>query len=263
MTALLRKTLRDQRRALVAWGIGLASVAVMYSAFYPSVRDSAPDLQRYLEKLPEAFKDLIGGDFTSPAGYLRSETFSTLGLILFLVFAIGAGARAIAGEEEGRTLDLLLSTPIQRRQVLLDKWISMALTTLGLAVVLGLTIALIGPVFELRVPVVDLASACLMLCLLGVAFGTVALAVGCFTGRRALANGVTGGVATVAYVLNVLAPAVDALAPLRPLSPFRWYLEPDPLIDGIATVNVVVLAAITAVACGAAWLSFERRDLRA
>ena len=118
----------------------------MYAAFYPSVRDSAPSLQGYLKHMPEAIKNLIGGDFTSPAGYLRTETFSTLEPILFLVFAIGSGARAIAGEEEGRTLDLLLSTPIRRDRVLLDKWISMVLATLGLAVIMGITIALVGPV---------------------------------------------------------------------------------------------------------------------
>lgn len=263
MTALLRKTMRDQQRGFVAWGIGLAGLAAMYAAFYPSVRDSAPDLRRYLENLPEAFKNLIGGDFTSPAGYLRSETFSTLGPILFLVFAIGAGSRAIAGEEEGRTLDLLLSTPIRRRQVLFDKWISMAVSALGLAAVLGLATAVVGPLFELRVPIVDLVSACLMLYLLELAFGTIALAVGCFTGRRGLANGMTGALATIAYVLNVLAPAVAALAPLRPLSPFRWYLEPDPLVDGVTAVNVAVFVGITAVAYVAAWFSFERRDLRA
>jgi ABC-2 type transport system permease protein len=263
MTALLRKTMRDQQRAFVAWGIGLAGMAVMYAAFYPSVRDSAPDLQRYLENLPEAFKNLIGGDFTSPAGYLRSETFSTLGPILLLVFAIGAGSRAIAGEEEGRTLDLLLSTPVRRRQVLFDKWIAMAASALGLATVLGLTTAVVGPSFELHIPIVDLASACLMLYLLELAFGTIALALGCFTGRRGLANGITGALATIAYVLNVLASAVGALAPLRPLSPFRWYLEPDPLVDGVTAVNVAVFVGITAVAYVAAWLSFERRDLRA
>ncbi len=263
MTALLRKTMRDQQRAFVAWGIGLAGMAAMYAAFYPSVRDSAPDLQRYLENLPEAFKNLIGGDFTSPAGYLRSETFSTLGPILLLVFAIGAGSRAIAGEEEGRTLDLLLSTPVRRRQVLFDKWIAMAASALGLATVLGLTTAVVGPFFELHIPIVDLASACLMLYLLELAFGTIALALGCFTGRRGLANGITGALATIAYVLNVLASAVGALAPLRPLSPFRWYLEPDPLVDGVTAVNVAVFVGITAVAYVAAWFSFERRDLRA
>jgi ABC-2 type transport system permease protein len=263
MIPLLRMTLRDRRRALIAWALGLAGVATMYAAFYPSIRDSSADLRAYLEKLPLAIRELIGGNFTTPAGYLRSEVFSTLGLILFLVFAIGAGARAIAGEEEGRTLDLLLSTPIRRREVLLGKWLAMAVSALGLVATLGLAITVVGPAFGVRVGIADLASACAMLYLLGLAFGTVALAVGCFTGRRGLASGVAGAIATVAYVLNVLAPAVDALAPLRPLSPFRWYLQPDPLVSGVAAVNVGVLVAITAVAFASAWVTFERRDLRA
>jgi ABC-2 type transport system permease protein len=262
VSALLRKTLRDQQRSFIAWGIGIMGVAVMYTAFYPSVRNSAAGLQRFVEKLPEALKSLLG-DFTTPAGYLRSETFSALGPILFLVFTIGAGARAIAGEEEGRTLDLLLSTPIRRRQVLLDKWGAMVATTFGLALLLGVTIALVGPPFDLHVGLADLAATCLMLFLLATAFGTIALAVGCLTGRRALAVGITGGLATLTYVLNVLSSAVSALGPLRPFSPFRWYLEPNSLIHGVTPLNVVVLLVISAVALGIAWFSFERRDLRA
>ncbi len=52
MSALLRKTLRDQQRALVGWGMGLAGLAATYAVFYPSVRNSAADLQQYMEKLP-------------------------------------------------------------------------------------------------------------------------------------------------------------------------------------------------------------------
>jgi ABC-2 type transport system permease protein len=99
--------------------------------------------------------------------------FSTLGLILFLVFAIGAGARAIAGEEEGRTLDLLLSTPIRRRQVLLGKWVAMAVSALGIVAALGLAIAVVGPAFGVHVGLADLALGRARCCyLLGLAFGT-------------------------------------------------------------------------------------------
>jgi ABC-2 type transport system permease protein len=136
-------------------------------------------------------------------------------------------------------------------------------TALGLAIVLGSTIALIGPVFELRVGIADLVAACAMLFLLATAFGTIALAIGCWTGRRGLANGVTGALATVTYVLNVLAPSVDELSPLRPVSPFRWYLEPDPLVGGLSASNVGVLLAITVGAYAIAWFTLERRDLRA
>jgi len=264
MSPLLRKCLRDQQRQLLGWGIGLAGLAVMYAAFYPSIRNNGAALQNYVDRyLPQAFKTLIGGDLTSPAGYLRSETFSTLGPILFLVFAIGAGARAIAGEEEDRTLDLLLSAPVRRRQVLADKWIAMAASALWLAAALDLTNVIVGPLFDLRVSILHLSSICLMLFLLGLAFGTIALAVGSYTGRRATAAGVTGALATFMYVLNVLGPSVDALRPLRPLSPFRWYLEPNPLVNGVSAANLAVFVGIIAVAYAAAWFSFERRDLRA
>jgi ABC-2 type transport system permease protein len=263
MSGLFIKTLRDQRRALVGWGIGLASLAAMYAAFYPSIKASAADLAGYMERLPEAFRNVVGGDFTTPAGYLRSETFSSLGPILFLVFSIGAGARAIAGEEEDGTLDLLLSTPIRRRQLLVDKIGAMVVTATALAAVLFVTLSVLGPPFDLTVPAVDLGAACLMLLLVGLAFGAIALAIGCATGHRGLALGITGAFAAFSFVINALAPSVDALSWLRPLSPFRWYLDPDPLVSGVTPVNVLVLAGVVAIGYVVAWLTFERRDLAA
>jgi ABC-2 type transport system permease protein len=263
VSGLFGKTLRDQRRALVGWGIGIAGVAAMYSAFYPSVVKSAGALSKYLENLPDALKQLMGGNYTTPAGYLRTETFSTMGPILFLVFAIGAGARAVAGEEEVGTLDLLLSTPIRRRHVLTDKFVAMVLTTGALALVLWATLVVVGPSFDLHVALIDVFAACLMLFLVATVFGSIALSIGCATGHRGVAIGMTGGLATAAFIVNVLAPSVSALQPLRPLSPFRWYFEPDPLVQGIDATNVLVLVAISMVALALAYLTFERRDLAA
>jgi ABC-type transport system involved in multi-copper enzyme maturation permease subunit len=47
------------------------------------------------------------------------------------------------------------------------------------------------------------------------------------------------------------------------LSPFRWYLDPDPLTHPLEPVNVIVLAAITVVAFVIAASAFDRRDLAA
>jgi len=56
---------------------------------------------------------------------------------------------------------------------------------------------------------------------------------------------------------------VTALRPLRPLSPFRWYLDPDPLKHGLHTPNVAVLVGIAVVGYVAALAGFTRRDLAA
>jgi len=262
VSGLMTKAVHDQRRSMIAWGIGVGAVVAMYTAFYPSIKGSAADLQAYMDKLPDAIRNIVAAeDYTSPIGYLESEFFNTMGPLVVLIFAIGAGARAIAGEEEAGTLDLLLSAPVRRRHVLATKAAAIVASVVALAAVAAVAIAVLGPPFELSVPLPDLLAACVMLALLGLAFGGVALAVGTATGRRTLANAVAGGLAVLAFIVNTVGPTVDWLRPLRPLSPFRWYQDPGVLTGGLHPMNVLVLSSIALVAYAIAHLVFERRDL--
>jgi ABC-2 type transport system permease protein len=263
MRPLIRVSLSAQRRAVIGWGIGLAAVALTYAAVYPSIKQSAADLDTYMQNLPDALRSIIGTDYTSPAGYLRAELFALLGPVLLLVYGIGAGGKAIAGEEEARSLDLLLTTPIPRGRVVVDKAITLALTVLALAALVFVVVIALGPPFGLDVAIANVAAMCVMFFLLGLAFAWFALAAGCATGRRAWASAVAGGVAVVTYVLNAIAPTISGLSWTRALSPFRWYLEPDPLVTGIHTENVLVLAAVALVCLVVAVWTFRRRDLAA
>jgi len=263
MRPLIRVSLSSQRRALIGWGIGLAAIALMYAAVYPSIKQSAADLDKYMQNLPDALRSIIGTNYTSPAGYLRAELFSLLGPVLLLVFGIGAGGKAIAGEEQARSLDLLLTTPMPRGRVVVDKAVTLAIGLLALAVLVFVVVIVLGPPFGLNVAMAHVAAMCIMFFLLGLAFTWFALAVGCATGRRAWASAVAGGVAVVTYVLNAIAPTVSGLSSSRSLSPFRWYLEPDPLVAGIHVENVLVLASIAVVCLVAAVWTFTRRDLDA
>jgi len=263
MRPLIRVSLSAQRRSLIGWGIGLAAIALVYAAVYPSIKQSAADLDKYMQNLPDALRSIIGTNYTSPAGYLRAELFSLLGPVLLLVYGIGAGGKAIAGEEEARSLDLLLTTPIPRGRVVVDKAITLALTVLALAALVFVVVIALGPPFGLDVAIANVAAMCVMFFLLGLAFAWFALAVGCATGRRTWASAVAGGVAVVTYVLNAIAPTISGLSWAQAFSPFRWYLEPDPLVTGIHVENVLVLAAIAVVCLVVAVWTFRRRDLAA
>lgn len=262
---VLLKTVRDQRRALLGWSLGFAGVALMYAAFYPSIRDNADVLNEYVQNLPEAIRGFIGEgtDFASPVGYLQTELFSVFGPLLLLVYAIGAGARAIAGEEEAKTLDLLLSTPIPRTRVVWHKFGAMVVGSLILGAALWASLALLGPPFELGVALADLAAACAMIALLAITFGTTALLMGAATGSRALAIGVTSALAAATYIVNALAPAVDALDRIRWISPFYFAIGTEPLSNGFDALDLSVLVGIAAVACVATLRVFDRRDLAA
>ena len=204
------KTLRDQRRALIGWSIGVAALVLLYASFYPSIKANAAQLDKYFESLPEALRNAIGtGTISSPVGYLRSEIFSTMGPLLLLILAIGAGARAIAGEEERKTLDLLLANPVTRRTAVLQKFWAMVGATAGVGLVLVAAIAVFGPAFGLHVALIDILAASVSAVALAVSFGAVALAVGCWRGRRGVAIAVATTLAVASYLLNVLAPSVD------------------------------------------------------
>jgi len=264
--SVLAKTIRDQRRALLWWGVGLVATAAMYAVFYPSIVENAEILTRYLESFPEALKNAFFGsdaDFVSPGGYLHTELFGFFGPLLLLVFAIGAGARAIAGEEERQTLDVLLSTPVSRRRVLVDKAVALVVGAGVLALVLWVALVLLGPPFDLTPGVGELAAAVTATFLLAVAFGAIALAVGAWTGRRALAIGVASGIGAATYLIDALAPTLDAVAWLQKLSPFYYYDANVPVKNGLDPVHTLVLLAIAAVAFALALAGFERRDLHA
>jgi ABC-2 type transport system permease protein len=261
--SVFAKTLVEQRRALIWWAMGLVAACLLTTAFYPSIHENAASFERLLDSLPEGLRRAFGEDFASPAGYLQARLFSIFAPVLFLIFAIGAGARAIAGEEEHKTLDLLLSTPVPRRRVLLDKAFAMLAATVGLGVVLALAIALSGPPFEIAVSTANIAAAVGDCVLLSIAFGSIALAVGAGTGRRSVAIGLTAGIAAGSYLIDVLALSVDGLGWLQRLSPFFFYRESDPIAHGLDPWDAVVLAAIAIVSTGIAVAAFDRRDLAA
>ena len=257
------KTLWDQRRALLWWGIGLAVLAAFTVAFYPSIAN-APGFDSILEEMPEALARAFMGevtDLTSPTGYLNSQLFVVFLPLLFLVFAVARGSSTIAGEEESGTLDLLLSYPVARWRVTLDKFAAIIVATLVLAFIFWLTLAMSAIAIGMEISLLRMAEATLSAALLGLTFGGLALAVGCATGKRGISIGVSSAVGVAAYFLNALVPLVDVLEPSRKLSPFYYYIGADPLSNGLSPLHVAVLIGLTLVLVAVALVLFNRRDL--
>jgi ABC-2 type transport system permease protein len=260
---IVLKTLRDRRRSLLFWGLGLVVLAVVLILFYPVIRD-ATFISDYLESFPEEFLALFAGevtDYSSPEGFLNGELFFLMYPLLMLVFAIGFGSGTIAGEEENGTLDLLLSNPLNRWRLILEKFTAMVVCTMLLTIVFWATLAIGGAAIDMGLNLVRLAAVCFSGFLLAIAFGTVALAVGCARGKRGLSMGVGGALGVYGYMLNALAPLIDWLEPFQVASPFYYYIDANPLSNGLNPVHAAVLIGLTALSLGVAIATFERRDL--
>src|SRR5512133_1560706 len=263
LRSIALKSLRDIRRGFLWWSLGLIGFVALIVSVYPTVH-SNPSLNKLAEDYPEALQAFIafGGavDYSSAAGYLGIELFSLMVPLLLLVAAIGTGAGAIAGEEERGTLELLLANPVSRRRVVLEKALALALEVAALGLVLWLALWVGALAADMDISAGHHAAATLSAVLLALAFGSIAILLGAATGRRALAIGVTAAAGVAAYLVNGLAPLVDALEVPQKLSPFYHYAAGDPLRHGLSPSHVAVLVVIAVIATALAPVAFSRRD---
>ena len=143
----------------------------------------------------------------------------------------------------------------------LDKFAAIIVTTLVLAFIFWLTLAMSAIAIGMEISLLRMAEATLSAALLGLTFGALALAVGCATGKRGISIGVSSAGGVAAYFLNALVPLVDVLEPSRKLSPFYYYIGADPLSNGLNPLHVAVLIGLTLVLVAVALVLFNRRDL--
>lgn len=244
--------------------IGLVLLVGMYVAIWPSVRGK-PSMNEFLDQMPEAFRALFamsGADMSTPVGYVKIELMSFMVPLLLLTYAIGAGAAAIAGEEDRRTLDLLLSAPISRRRIVLEKCAAMVVGTALLGTVTGLSLVILGSLASMALPQSGVAAAMVHTVLLALVFGALALALGAITGHPAVSRSVPVAAAVLAYIVNGLAPMVTWLEPWQRTSPFYQYSGHDPIQHGFAAGSAVIALATATAFVIVAIVGFDRRDVR-
>ncbi len=261
------RLVRDRRRSLVWWSVGVVGLVLFTVSLYPSLKGEE-SLNEIVEQMPETIRSMFGMDtaipLTSAPGYLQGRLFGSLLPLIMIVFGIGLGARAIAGSEQDGTLELLLANPVTRRAVVVERYVAMvAMIGVLTAVFAGSLVALGAPFGALEdVPASGLAGAVAGVFGITLLHATLAFGVGAATGRRAWALSSATVVAVVGYLLQGLVGLSDAIRPLRFVSPWHWYLGRNMLAQGVAPDAIVLPVVLSAVIFAAGAAAFRRRDLR-
>ena len=215
---VLERSLRDRRRSLISWGLGIGVYVALIVAFWPSIRGSS-EITKAIENYPDAMKEFFGGaaafDYTRPGGFLNTQLFSLILPLLIAIFAIGYGASALASAQQNATLDVELALPLRRSRIVTEKTVALAAGVIALTVLSGLVILAVGALVDLHIAAANVAAACTGAGLIALLHGLLALDVGAATGNRALALGVSTAAFVAGYLIQALSGLVDAIEPLR------------------------------------------------
>ena len=176
LRSIFERSIREIRRSLLGWLAGILGFCLVMLLMYPTVRSNA-GFTKLLDAYPAALRKLFDiSNYTSGAGYLRTEVFSFIAPLLLTIFAILWGSDLTAGEEERRTIDALLAAPVSRRRVVLEKWLALVVATLLISVVLLTLLGVGGPLFNLRVGWVPLSAAVMGCSFFALSMGSLSLA---------------------------------------------------------------------------------------
>lgn len=262
LAPLVAHVLRSQSRGVVIWGLSLAFLSVITVASFPSFEGTA-DLNELVESYPPEMREFFGigegVDLGTIEGFLASQLFSFLVPLALSFFPILALASAIAGAEERGTIDVLLSNPLPRWQLIAANFVATALSLLGILAILGLATWVPAALLDVDLSLQETAEAVLNLWPLCIFFGGLAMLCSAAFHRRVLAIALPGAALVGMYFLNALGNLVEGIEDLQPLSVFYHY--GSAIENGIdwASFSGVALCALVLVLLAA--LVFGRRDI--
>lgn len=258
---LLRHELRQGRVSFLIWTVSIGCFLGVCIFLFP-------EMEGEMDALGEMFASM--GSFTAAFGMERLN-IGTLegyycvecGVILGLggaLYASQIGVSSLSCEESGGTAGFLLTHPVSRGRVVLEKLLSVFLRVLLLDLVLlmvsfSCTLCIRAKADWDRLLLLHLACLLLQLELAGVCFGLSAF-------LRREGSGIGLGLAVLLYILNLLSNITEGVEFLKAITPFAYCEGADILEHGALNAPRVLMGMVfLLLGVLAAFCRYTRKDI--
>lgn len=259
---LLKHELRQGRTALSIWTAAIGFLLTVCVFIFPEMKGEMENLGDVFGSMG-SFSDAFGMDqlnFGTLVGFYAIECGNVLGLGGAFYAAICA-AGILSKEEKDGTAEFLLTHPISRRTVLMQKLAAILIQITVMNVVVYLlsigSMALIGEAVPWKeVNLMHLAYYCLQLELGGICYGVSA-----FLRKGSLGVGL--GIAVMLYFANLISNMAEVAEGLRYITPFAYCDGADIVTNGNLDLLLLGIGFLfTAVGIGSAFWKYCRKDIQ-
>ena len=259
MFNLLIHEMRSRWRAILGWGIGLILFGAMYISIFPGLFEqlqSLKDLSVY---------KLVGMRLGSVEGYMASVVLVYIPILL-CIYCIIASTSTLAGEGDNGTLELIVTMPLSRWQILTAKAVALSVVILFIMIIASIGNALILAVIKINNPInvtpFGLFSALMSSVPLALGFIMIGFFLGATLPNRRLSTTVLTILFIASFFVENIAGMVKSLEPIRYLSLFNYYNTTETIFaDGIRSSDILILFGVAVVFFILAVICFHRRNI--
>lgn len=248
---------RRNLRIGMIWAIALGLYLALIVLVFPSLKESGSldAIQNYPANIQKAF-NLEG--LVTIESFVGAEVYSYAPLVLAFM-PIMAFSAAIAGAEERGALDIIMGTPLPRRNLVLATWITTAVLLLGVFVIGGAISWLASMSVDAGLSFRAAMRGSLAVFPIAIAFGSFALLLSARLRQRGSVIGITFAVMFLMYLIDIIGKIATGLDWLRWASAFRFY--GNAIVTGIDWGDAAVLLVVSVLLLAAAIPVFDQRDI--
>ena len=259
------RTIKDKKWTILVYCLAVIIFLWMYIALIPSFQKAVGTLNQYLKSFPQSFLKAFGieaNSFTTFEGYISSEQYSFVWPILLIALVVSMANSFLAGETEKGTIGILLSQPISRIKIFLEKFIGgISYLTIFVAV----SVLSIFPLAE-AYNVSYKSERFLKLALIGFVFGLavfgLSMLFSAIFSEKSKVTFTLVGILIGMYVLNIVSGLKENLNHLKYFSFFYYFKPPDILVyNKISHWTLLVFLGTFFITSALALIWFKKRDV--
>lgn len=258
---LLKHELSQGKQMLLIWTAVIAGLLAVCIFIYPEMKEEMNDMSQMFSNMG-SFSSAFGMDkinFGEFLGFFSVECGNVLGLGGAL-FAALLGISSLAKEESEQTAEFLLTHPIRRSSIVLQKFFALLLQIFILNAIVVLVTLLsiygIGEAPDAKI----LALLLLAYFILQIEIAAVCFGISAFLSGRG--PGIGLGIAVLLYFFNILANLTEKMDFLKYITPFGYAEGADIIAEGSLNLSYLSAGLIAAIiGITAAFYRYEKKDI--
>lgn len=260
---VLKCELKRGRNVLIIWTSAIAAMLIICIGMFTEISKQSEMVEQMYSQLG-SMSAAFGMDRISMSdalGFYGIECGNMLGLG-GAFFAAILGITALAGEEKNRTAEFLLTHPISRTRIVCEKLLNILINL----VVLNLVCASVSYIGYLVIGE-HIAVDTFLFLHLGYFLTQLEIAAICFGISAIIRNSNVGigiGIATLAYMLNIIANLTSKAEFLKYITPFGYAEAADIISDNaLNTILVIIGLVVSLVAVVFAFGYYNKKNINA
>jgi len=257
------QTIMDYKKTTIILTLLFMLIAVMYAGMFPAFKEPLEEMGE--TGLFDSFSSFFGPstfDMATYVGFLNLELYQIFWMII-LGIVIGFIAASIVSKEiEGKTIDILMSNPISRKQIVFDKFIG--LIPMTLIIIFGTMLAIMGVTVVIgeeldfgNLFLTHIASVPYFLSILG-----IAILISVIINEKMKASITFIALLMGMYVIDTMSKTVPDYESLGVVSITHYFNPYNTLKFGEFNVgSALVLICVTTVCMVISMIYFEHKDI--